>query len=181
MRLTIIKKGGIVSIDGEAYGDIDMSSLPTDFHAFQWFGAVGDIELRDANNQVQNVAVDDLSLFGDVIDGWKAAKAAVLPPPDPEPENPVPESITRRQCAMIMFSMGMISGPEAIAMTQSGIPPAAVQAYLDTLPEPQRTMATMDFAASNYFRDNQLLDALMAANNMTDQQVDEFFVAAAQL
>lgn len=181
MRVTIIRKGGIVSIDGEAYGDIDMSSMPLDFHALQWFGSSGDMELRDADGKMQNVVVADLSQFGGVIDGWEAAKAAVPPPPDPEPDDPVPESITRRQCAMMMFSLQMISGPEAIAMTQSGIPPAAVQVYLDTLPEPQRTFAIMDFAAANYFRDNPLLLSLMTINNMTEQQVDEFFIGAAQL
>lgn len=93
----------------------------------------------------------------------------------------VPKSITRRQCAMMMFSMQMISGPEAIAMTQSGIPPYAVQQYLDTLPEPQRTMATIDFAAMEYYRENPLLLALMAVNNMSEQQLDEFFLGAAQL
>lgn len=93
----------------------------------------------------------------------------------------VPSVITRRQCAMLMFNMGMISGPEAIAMTQSGIPPTSVQAYLDTLPEPQRTMAIMDFAAANYYRDNPLLLTLMSTNNMTKEQVDEFFITAANL
>lgn len=92
----------------------------------------------------------------------------------------VPESITRRQCAMQMFAGGMITDAEGIAMTQSGVPPAAVQAYLDTLPEPQRTMATMDFAATNYFRNNPLLAALMTLNNMTENDVDQFFIAASQ-
>ena len=92
----------------------------------------------------------------------------------------VPESITRRQCAMQLFSVGMITGDEGIAMTQSGIPPIAVQAYLATLPEPDLTMAMMDFAATSYFRDNPLLAALMTANNMTDEQVDQFFIEASK-
>lgn len=93
----------------------------------------------------------------------------------------VPSVLTRRQCAMMMFNMQMISGAEAIAMTQSGVPPAAVQSYLDALQEPDRTLATIDFAATSYYRSNPLLIALMNANNMTEQQVDEFFIAAAQL
>lgn len=111
--------------------------------------------------------------------GW-TWNGAVFEQPDP-PAPVVPDSITRRQCAMMMFSLQMISGPEAIAMTQTGTPPYAVQQYLDTLPEPQRTFAIMDFAATNYFRDNPLLFSLMTINNMTEQQVDEFFVGAAQL
>ena len=66
-------------------------------------------------------------------------------------------------------------------MTQSGTPPAMVQAYLAQMPEPDRTFATIDFAADTYLRSNPLLGALMAANGMTDEQVDEYFIAAAQL
>ena len=90
----------------------------------------------------------------------------------------VPASITRRQCAIRMLEMAMISGSEAIAMTQSGVPPAAVAAYLTTLPEPDRTLATIDFAAMNYYRDNPLLAALMVANNMSEEDVDTFFIEA---
>lgn len=90
----------------------------------------------------------------------------------------VPASITRRQCAIRMLEMAMISGSEAIAMTQSGVPPAAVTAYLATLPEPDRTLATIDFAAMTYYRDNPLLTALMVANNMSESDVDAFFIEA---
>lgn len=93
----------------------------------------------------------------------------------------VPASITRRQCAKQLLVLGMISAQEAIDMTQSGKPPAMVQAYLDNMPEPDRTFATIDFAADTYLRSNPLLAALMAANGMTEQQVDEYFIAAAQL
>lgn len=93
----------------------------------------------------------------------------------------VPASITRRQCAMQLFSLQMITGEEAIAMTQTGAPPASVMAYINTLTEPQQTMAVMDFAATNYFRDNALLLALMEANNMSSDDVDNFFIAAAVL
>lgn len=92
----------------------------------------------------------------------------------------VPESITRRQCAMQLFSIGMITGDEGIAMTRSGIPPVAVQAFLAALPEPDLTMAMMDFAATSYFRDNPLLAALMTANNMTEERVDQFFIEASK-
>lgn len=117
----------------------------------------------------------------DVNPDWMYVDGVFVAPPAPEPVVVVPQSITRRQCAMMMFSMQMISGSDAIAMTQTGTPPAAVQAYLDTLPEPQRTMAIMDFAATDYYRENPLLLALMQANNMTEDQVDTFFIEAAKL
>lgn len=181
MRLTIVKDDGLVIIDGLVMMGIDTSALPSNFHALQWYGDKGEVEYTDPQTGMhQNEPIDDITPYQAFIDAWEEKKLerdnAVV-----EPVSTVPESITRRQCAMMMFSLQMISGAEAIAMTQSGIPPAAVQAYLDTLPEPQRTMATMDFAAMNYFRENPLLLALMAANNMTEQQVDEFFIAAAAL
>ena len=107
---------------------------------------------------------------------WVWDGTTFIEPPAPPPIPP--ESITRRQCAMQMFITEMITGAEAIAMTQSGIPPASVQVYIDTLPEPDRTMAIMDFAATNYFRNNPLIDALMLANGMTNEEVDQFFIEA---
>lgn len=126
------------------------------------------------------VSLDGIESYGF---GWlydAAANAFVAPIP-PEPEPVVPEHITRRQCAMQLFTLNMITSEEAISMTQTGTPPASVMAYIDTLEEPQRTMAIMDFAATNYYRDNPLLAALMTANGMTDAQVDKFFIAASAL
>lgn len=94
---------------------------------------------------------------------------------------PTPESITRRQCAKQLLALGMISSDEAIAMTRNGTPPAIVQAYLDNMQEPDRTSAIIDFAADTYLRSNPLLLALMAANGMTEKQVNEYFIAASQL
>lgn len=107
---------------------------------------------------------------------WVWDGTTFIEPPLPTPIPP--ESITRRQCAMQMFVTEMITSNEAIAMTQSGIPPTSVQIYIDTLPEPDRTMAIMDFAATNYFRNNPLIDALMLTNGMTNEEVDQFFIEA---
>lgn len=180
MRLTIVKSDGVIAVDGVALLGFDLSALPADFHALQWYDTYGDVESVDPQTgQHMNAAIYDVAPFQPYVDAWLQKKNEIDNPPPSPPS--VPDSITRRQCAMMMFSLQMISGPEAIAMTQSGIPPAAIQGYLDTLPEPQRTMATMDFAATNYFRNNPLLAALMAANNMTEEQVDQFFISAAML
>jgi hypothetical protein len=124
---------------------------------------------------------NDTGTFFDVAELYDEMKEdpSILPYVPLPPE--VPAQITRRQCAMMMLSQNMITGQEAISMTQSGIPPANVQAYFDAMPEPQRTMAIIDFAAINYFRDNPLLADLMIANGMTEQQVDQFFIDAASL
>lgn len=94
---------------------------------------------------------------------------------------PVPHSITRRQCARQLLVMGMITGPEAVAMTKTGEPPAAIAAYLATLPEEQRFLAEIDFAADSYLRNNPLLAALAAANGMSEADIDQFFRDAEQL
>lgn len=121
------------------------------------------------------VPLDDVERYGF---GWTWNGSSF---DEPVISLPVPESITRRQCAKQLLALGMISSDEAIAMTRNGTPPAMVQAYLDNMQEPDRTSATIDFAADTYLRSNPLLLALMSANGMTEQQVDEYFIAASQL
>lgn len=99
---------------------------------------------------------------------------ATLPPP-------VPRMITRRQCALQLRASGMISTAEAKAMVKDGTPPAAIKASFDAMPGENGTLAEIDFAAVNYYRDNPLISSLMAANGMTTEQVDDFFRAAALL
>jgi hypothetical protein len=93
----------------------------------------------------------------------------------------IPKAITRRQCALQLRAMGMITIAEAKMMTKDGTPPAAIQGYFDTMAEADRDMAEIDFAAINYFRNNPLITALMTANGLTKSDIDNFFIAAAQL
>lgn len=124
---------------------------------------------------------DDKGAQFDVAELYNQMKEdpAILPYVPPPPD--VPESITRRQCSMQLLNIQMITSDEAIAMAQTGTPPSSVMPYINALEEPQRTMAIIDFAAENYFRNNPLLISLMEASGMTPQQVDEFFIAASQL
>lgn len=92
-----------------------------------------------------------------------------------------PASISRRQCALQLKALQMITAQEALDMTRSGIPPAAISTYFATLSDDDRVLAEIDFAATDYYRDNPLIAALMTANSMTEQQVDQFFIAAATL
>jgi hypothetical protein len=93
----------------------------------------------------------------------------------------VPESITRRQCALELHKRGMISAAEALAMTKDGTPPAAVMEVFNALPEESRVMALIDFAATAYYRANQLIPEFMTAKGMSAADVDQFFIAAAKL
>jgi hypothetical protein len=93
----------------------------------------------------------------------------------------VPRFITRRQCALQLRTMKMITMPEAKAMTKDGTPPASIQGYFDQMTEEQKDLAEIDFAASTYYRDNPLISSLMQANGLSSADIDNFFIAAAQL
>lgn len=107
----------------------------------------------------------------------EAKFAAMQPPPV------VPTSITRRQCALQLLAMQYITPTEALAMTKSAEVPAAVAAIFDqavtdgTMTAEQRILAEIDFAAANYYRSNSLLSLM----GLTEEQIDQFFIAAAQL
>lgn len=180
MRITIVKADNLVVVDGSAIHGIDLSHLPPDFHALQWYDTYGDVEYVDPNtSQHSNVHITDILPFQSCVDAWNVKKqeldaAAAIPP--------VPDQITRRQCALQLLAMGQITDVEALAMTRDGTPPAAIQAYISALPSPSdRTLALIDFAAMNYERSNPLLGAILSANGATSEEGDQFFIAAAAL
>ena len=47
MRVIILPKEGTVTIDGEGFGEIDMSKVSDDIHALQWYDTRGEIEYID--------------------------------------------------------------------------------------------------------------------------------------
>ena len=108
----------------------------------------------------------------------EAEYLASLPPPAAAP---VPQTITRRQCARQMLEMGMIDAAEALAMTKSGEPPGLVMSALSSMPAEQMVLAQIDFAADTYLRSNPLLIEIMQITGATNEDIDAFFIAAAQL
>lgn len=100
-----------------------------------------------------------------------------------EPPPVVPAIITRRQCALQLLDMQYITPAEALAMTKAADLPAAIAAIFDqavangTMTEVQRTLAEIDFAAANYYRTNSLLGMM----GLSEQQIDQFFIAASNL
>lgn len=95
----------------------------------------------------------------------------------PPPVIPVPISITRRQCALQLLAVQHITAQEALDMTKTATVPAAIASIFAGMPEDQRILAEIDFAATNYYRSNTLLTQM----GLTDEQIDAFFIAAAQL
>lgn len=83
MRVTILKDDSTVSIDGERHA-VDCTDLPVDFHALQWYGALGgEVEYRmttcahcNARSKKPNQTVSDFTPYTVYVDRWKAAKAA---------------------------------------------------------------------------------------------------------
>jgi hypothetical protein len=104
---------------------------------------------------------------------------------------PVPQSITRRQCARELFKREMISGPEMVAMTATGTPPAMVEVIFAAIDdEDEQSEARADFAADTYQRSNPLLTGVMtdaitaqtpgATEAMINAAIDDFFRKAGE-
>lgn len=75
----------------------------------------------------------------------------------------VPKSITPRQCRLILSQQGMLATVEAII------------AGMD-----EATRITWEYALE-FRRDDPLLKQLAGNLGLTDEQIDQFFIAAAQL
>lgn len=73
MRVSIIKEDGTVVKDGVAYTDLDLSALPSEFHALQWYDTKGDVESKDADGNPVNTAITDMSQYQWCVDAWQAA------------------------------------------------------------------------------------------------------------
>ncbi len=84
-------------------------------------------------------------------------------PPAPE----VPQSVTMRQARLVLLGAGLLSG---------------VDAAIAAMPEPDKSVAqiTWEFAQT-VDRDFGMVPQLAAALGMTEAQIDDLFIAAAQL
>lgn len=56
MRITIISDDALVAIDGEFIQGVDMTSMPSEIHAIQWYETYGEIEFKDGrvNERFEN-------------------------------------------------------------------------------------------------------------------------------
>uniref|UniRef100_UPI003569CBFE hypothetical protein n=1 Tax=Phaeovulum sp. TaxID=2934796 RepID=UPI003569CBFE len=122
--------------------------------------------------------------------GWSSAQGYTLSEaPAPEPVEPSPEELraampplSRRQVFIGLHRSGLISGPEATAAARTGEVPAAIEAVFATLPEPEATDARITFAAfTQAFRLDPTTLLLQAAGQLSDAELDEFFVAFAEV
>jgi hypothetical protein len=77
MQLTIIKQDNAVYIDG-VMRQIDCSALDASFHALQWNGITGEIEVCDpvTKKMARNDVIDSIAPYQSFVDAWNAQAAA---------------------------------------------------------------------------------------------------------
>lgn len=87
-RITIIPEDQFVSIDGRGFNRINLSSIPDNIHAVQWYGEFGSIEYKPDSHgdRLPNKEISSMDEFKEVIAAWeKACNSADAPPPPPPP------------------------------------------------------------------------------------------------
>lgn len=69
MRITIIPSDKAIGIDGHFYLNMkeDLSWIPSDVHAVQWYDTWGEIEYIDADFNVRNEKIEELGIYEQAI------------------------------------------------------------------------------------------------------------------
>lgn len=102
------------------------------------------------------------------------------PEPYVAPPPPVPQSITRRQCAIELRERTMITAQEALNMTKYGDVPTMISQLFAQMTDEDRIKAETDFAADTYMRTNPLLISIMTQSGSTEEDIDQFFRDASE-
>ena len=80
--------------------------------------------------------------------------------------NPVPQEITMRQARLVLLEHGLL---------------ANVQTAINSLPEPNKTKAQIEWDYSNALqRDNSFVTVLGTALGLTDEDIDNLFLSLAK-
>lgn len=91
----------------------------------------------------------------------------IQPQPQPEPAPEVPSVVTMRQARRALHAAGLLS---------------SVEAAIDTLAEPEKTAARIEWEYSSEMqRHNGFVAQLAPALSLSEAQLDALFVAAAAL
>ena len=94
-----------------------------------------------------------------VGEGWRVLASAPAPVPA---ATPVPQSVTMRQARLALLDTGLLS---------------SVQTAINSLPEPDKTKAQIEWEYSNALqRDNPFVAVLGAALGLTDEDIDNLFI-----
>lgn len=99
--------------------------------------------------------------------GCRYIDGEFLEPLIPEPESVVPEKVTMRQARLALHAAGIL--PQ-------------VQPAINALPEPDKTVAQIEWEySSEVFRNREFINMLGSQLGLTDEQIDQLFIQAAQL
>lgn len=111
------------------------------------------------------------SIYGAIFDG------TVI-----HPKPPVLIDISDRQFFQQLSVMGLITQNEALAAVKTGEIPAAMNAFIGSLPADQQFTARMVLCgATTFSRTHPLVQAFGVGMGMSSEQVDELWIAASQL
>lgn len=95
--------------------------------------------------------------------------------------HPIVVSISRRQFFQQAAIASIITEDEAVAAVMSGTLPAAITAFIASLPADQQFGAKMLFSVDNFERSSPMTNAFGQTIGMSLEQIDGFFTAASAL
>lgn len=77
MRVIIIPEDSFMYVDGVGKNNVNLSFVPKDIHALQWYGSIGEIEYQDqfgraTVNQTIN-SLDQFPYYQQCYEAWLAA------------------------------------------------------------------------------------------------------------
>jgi hypothetical protein len=76
MRATLVRPDNTVVVDDLTVFNVDLSSLPTNVHAVQWYSTYGEVELvNEQGRHTENVAITDFSPYQQYVDTARRMKA----------------------------------------------------------------------------------------------------------
>jgi hypothetical protein len=117
---------------------------------------------------------------------WIAYQAWLAAGNKPDPHVPPPEFfpiISDRQFFQALAMAGAITQDEALAAVQTGGIPEVMQTYIDSITDPDKQFAVRMVlsGATQFERDNPLVDEFGHALGWSDEQIDELWRTAAAL
>ncbi len=71
MRMTIIPVDSIIIIDGFPTPNVDLSWIPENVHAVQWYDTYGEVELVTSD---PNIDITELGIYEQAIPLWESKK-----------------------------------------------------------------------------------------------------------
>lgn len=94
----------------------------------------------------------------------------------------VPEEISPAQLFLQLNALGFITTQEALDAATAGKVPAAIDAIFSTLPANEALAARVRWARmTTCLRSDPLVAGLALANNLSEEDIDQFFIDAAKL